>query len=362
MAQGPPRWGHPVVAKRWQRAGEGSHKPGSSAQRIWGLPKPSSPISGVTAPPEPHGCPETPGLVQVEPPRPAVPVSPCRSPCAHTGTPRCPACPRPPGLVSFPHFPEPPAEEEAAEPSELLLLHNLPRAIAGSRWHPPWQGLRGLVRLGGHPEAVPAPGRCRGQVSGAARGQAGQGLGSLGTNWVAPRCHSPVCGAGALQPPAAWGSAAAPERRLAPHGPIGGRWGFGAAHRGWRSTRGARPAGQTTTVAGDEPWAEHGAEAPQKNGIWGGDARGAALQGAPSTSPPALPSLRPFFGTVPGWQSVGGFGWQQSPLPTLLSPLPGGSAGWKPLVPAPAGSRRAQGHFSPVPVGSRSGVKSGLPR
>lgn len=67
VARGPPRWGHPVVAKRWQRAGEDSHKPGGSAQRIWGLPKPCSPIPGVTAPPEPRGCPETPGLVQVEP-------------------------------------------------------------------------------------------------------------------------------------------------------------------------------------------------------------------------------------------------------------------------------------------------------
>lgn len=219
----------------------------------------------------------------MEPPRPAVPAFPCRAPCARTGTPRCPACPRPPSLVSFPHFPEPPAEAEAAEPSELLRLHNLPRASAGSRWHPPWQGLRGLVRLVGHPKAVPAPGQGRGQVSGAARGQAGQGLGSLGTNWVAPRCHGSVCGAGALQPPAAWdrerptatggrdtkplrhkspgppfclllgqrapstrwrraaslgsprqdvGTQGAGARRLSPHGPVGGRWGFGAAHRG----------------------------------------------------------------------------------------------------------------------------------
>lgn len=121
-----------------------------------------------------------------------------------------------------------------------------------------------------------------------------------------------------------WGTEAVPARPR--------RWalGFWGCPSGLPGAGGAR--GEPDLQGKQPPWLETSRgqscsqlsaeqRRPHTAGIWGGDAGGAAVQGAPRTSPPAFPSTRPFFGTVPRWQSVGGLGWQQSPLPALSSPV-----------------------------------------
>lgn len=222
-----------------------------------------------------------------------------------------------PASFPFPVSLSPRRSGSGREPSKLLLLHNSPRASSGSRWHPPRQGLRGLVRLVGHPKAVPAPGGCEGQVSRCctrtgATSQASpdatarfveledfshpqlgallrlptdrprvshghQGQGNEISESQEPRA-SPFCLLlGQMAPSTRWRRAASlgsprqhvgtqrtGTRRLSPHGPIGSpRLGAGvlgpvllieAAWR-WTSTRRAQPPGQTATTARDKPWA-----------------------------------------------------------------------------------------------------------